>query len=189
MDINMKVLGQQLIVCQPDSLTNFNNLVSGTQNFVKFKFELDESWTDLTIFAQFTQNSNSYNIYLDENNSVFLPTEIENGKCGLLLYGVKDNIIAITDCLKFKVKKNEFNGSVENIEITETLYNQLIDKINNITNILENKIEQITREYIEKELLDKISAEDFINHVYIGNEEPSEDSNIWIWVDTSEDSL
>lgn len=62
-------------------------IISGSQEFVKFHFELDSDWQQLTSFAQFTQGNMSYNEYLDENHDVFLPAEIVAGTCTLMLYG------------------------------------------------------------------------------------------------------
>ena len=188
MMINIKVLGQQLIVCQPDSLNKFNNLIAGTQKFIKFKFELDDSWQDLIIFAQFTQNNNSFDVYLDENNCVYLPGEIQQGKCSLILYGVKEEIIAISDCLSFKIKKNCLNNNSNNIEITESLYNQLVNKIDNFITELKAHTEEIVINYLNNELTNNLDNYDFTNHIYIGSEEPSENSDVWIWIDTSEDT-
>lgn len=59
-------------------------IVSGSQDFVRFHFELDSDWKKLTAFAQFTQGENSYNAYLDENHDAYLPPEITTGACTLM---------------------------------------------------------------------------------------------------------
>ena len=68
MRVYIDVVGQKLKIA-----INKKDFVSGSQNFVKFAFSLDADWDELTVFAQFQQDSNTYNVYLDENNCVYLP--------------------------------------------------------------------------------------------------------------------
>lgn len=98
MEILVNVIGQKLKIA-----TNLKCFVSGSQQFVKFTFNMDDSWDNLLTFAQFRQNGAAYNQYLDEDNSVYLPSEIGAGTCTLTLCGTGDDVRAITDCLKFTI--------------------------------------------------------------------------------------
>ena len=68
MDIIIKVNGQKL---QP--VTNLKSIVSGTQEFIRFIFNLDNDWAALTptngnnnhTFAQFVQDGTAYSVFLD----------------------------------------------------------------------------------------------------------------------------
>ncbi len=93
--------------------TNLKHLVAGTKQFIKIKFNLSNDWDGLNTYAQFIQDNNSYNVYLDSENSVFLPLEIKEGKCKIVLYGTNGTIIAITDYLELTIKKNLINDSKE----------------------------------------------------------------------------
>ena len=70
------VIGQKLI------LNEKQTIVSKSQEFVEFKFNLSNEWKDLLVFAQFKQGEESYNIYLDDDNKCFLPSEIKDGSDG-----------------------------------------------------------------------------------------------------------
>lgn len=122
MDILVNVINQKL-----KTKANTKRLVSGTQKFIRFKFSLDDAWDSLSVFAQFIQNGKAYNDYLDENNSVYLPPEIEDGKFDVLLYGSGSNTIATTNYLTFEVDKNILISDAQSTEITESLYNKLVN--------------------------------------------------------------
>ena len=122
MDILVNVIDQKL-----KTKANTKRLVSGTQKFIRFKFSLDDAWDDLSVFAQFIQNGKAYNDYLDENNSVYLPPEIKDGKFDVLLYGSGSNTIATTNYLTFEVDKNILISDAQSTEITESLYNKLVN--------------------------------------------------------------
>lgn len=141
MNININVIGQKMCI------TSCDEIVSGTQLFVRFKFNFDEDWNNLTVFAQFQQGNMAYNEYLDENCSVFLPTEIKSGKCILVLYGVKDKVIATTNFLILNILENKVISDANSTEISESLYNQLVSQVNdlkeNVTD-LNDKLLQLT---------------------------------------------
>lgn len=122
MNILVNVINQKLKV-----KTNTKKLVSGTQKFIRFEFNLDNAWNDLLVFAQFVQNGKAYNDYLDENNCVYLPPEIAAGKFIVLLYGSGSNVIATTNYLTFEVDKNMLVSDAQSTEITESLYNKLVN--------------------------------------------------------------
>ena len=122
MNILVNVINQKLKI-----KANTKRLISGTQKFIRFEFILDDAWDDLLVFAQFIQNGRAYNDYLDENNSVYLPPEITEGKFNVLLYGSGSNVIATTNYLTFEVDKNMLVSDAQSTEITESLYNKLVN--------------------------------------------------------------
>ena len=125
--INVKVTNQKLHL-----VSTLGGFVSGSQNFVKFHFDMDSGWDNLTVFAQFGQSGNFYNNYLDSNCDAFLPAEIGPGTCTLMLYGSDSDVIATTNYLTITLDQSMFVGDASSTEISESLYNQLITRINAI---------------------------------------------------------
>ncbi len=127
MDILVNVANQKLKIA-----TNLKSLVAGTQEFVRFVFNLTGDWDGLLTFAQFTQNGVSYNQYLDADNSAYLPSEIGVGTCTLMLYGSNDRTIATTNYLTLFIDENILVGDAQSTEISESLYNQLVTRVNTL---------------------------------------------------------
>lgn len=98
--------------------------------FIRFVFDMSDDWDGLTTFAQFRQGDNSYNVYLDSNNSVTLPSEITSGECRMMLYGNGDeNVIATTGQIRFCVTDNSFVADDQSTIITPSLYEQMIERV------------------------------------------------------------
>ena len=95
MSILVNVINQKMVMSSCN-----NELVAGSQQFVKFRFNLDEDWKDLVSFAQFRQGENAYNQYLDEDNCAYLPPEIGVGTCTLMLYGSNNATIGTCEISK-----------------------------------------------------------------------------------------
>lgn len=127
MDILVNVANQKLKIA-----TNLKSLVAGTQEFVKFTFNLTGDWDDLMTFAQFQQNGVAYNAYLDDDNSAYLPSEIGVGTCTLMLYGSNDKTIATTNYLTLTIDENIIVSDANSTEISESLYTQLVTKVNTL---------------------------------------------------------
>lgn len=144
----INVVGQKM--CAP----TLKNLAQGSQRFVKFQFNFSEEWNSLKTFAQFRQNNVAYNQYLDEENCVYLPSEIESGVCTLMLYGSDESIIGTTNCLELIVNENGFLENAESTELTESLYNQLVTEFNQ----LKEQIDNFTglSDYYTKEEIDRL---------------------------------
>ena len=123
MDILMSVQGQSL------RNRSYSEMVSDTQEFIKFKFNLSDDWKDLLVFAQFTQGEDSYNVYLDDDKSVYLPAEIKEGAYTLTLYGTGGNVVATTNSRTFRLQKCRLVRDGKSTEITLTLYEQLVNRI------------------------------------------------------------
>ncbi len=128
MDILVNVANQKLKIA-----TNLKSLVSGTQEFVRFVFNLTGDWDNLVTFAQFRQNGIAYNQYLDDDKSAYLPAEIGTGTCTMMLYGSNNNTIATTNYLVLSLDENILVTDANSTEISQSLYNQLVTKVNTLT--------------------------------------------------------
>lgn len=128
MSIYVNVVNQRLSIA-----SSFDNIISGSQEFVKFKFNLGDEWNGLMTFAQFRQNGTAYNQYLDDDNCVFLPAEIGAGTCTLMLYGSGGKTIATTNYLILKIDSDILVSDAQSTEISQSLYNQLVAKIEAVT--------------------------------------------------------
>lgn len=135
MTILINVINQELRLATP-----FRTLVDGTQEFIKFKFVLDDAWLKITTFAQFVQDGTAYNIYLDDNKCAFLPSEINSGTFTLMLYGTGEHVIGTSNYLTLKMIDNIFVGDAQSTEITESLYTQLVNRVNTLDNTIKDKI-------------------------------------------------
>lgn len=127
MSIVVNVLNQKMHIS-----SNADWLVAGSQQFVKFKFNLSSGWDGLKVFAQFRQGDNSYNQYLDDENCVFLPPEIKAGTCTLMLYGSNETIIGTTNYLTLKIGENHLVSNAQSTNISTSLYAQLISQMTEI---------------------------------------------------------
>lgn len=128
MDILVNVVNQKLKVA-----TNLRNLIAGSQEFIRFVFSLDSGWDGLRVFAQFIQDGTAYNQYLDEDNSAYLPPEIVAGTVNILLYGTGGNTIATTNYISLVLDDNILIQDANNTEITQSLYQQLVNIVNSYT--------------------------------------------------------
>lgn len=123
MTVYVDVVGQTLIV--PNRMV----YIEGTQEFIRFTFNLDDDWKELTTFAQFVQNGVPYNKYLDNTYSVYLPSEIVNGVCTLTIYGTGHGRIGTASYLILKIEPNSLVDGEGTMVITQSLYDQLVDKV------------------------------------------------------------
>lgn len=101
MEVLVNVIGQKLRIA-----TNCKTFVEGTRNFIKFVFVLPDEWIGLDMQAQFIQDGAAFNRQLDSSHGAFLPDEIHDGKCELILYGAGGMTVALTDSLTLNIKKS-----------------------------------------------------------------------------------
>lgn len=163
MSILINVVNQKMYMS-----STMEGLVAGSQQFVKFQFNLTDEWDGLLTFAQFRQSGKAYNQYLDEDNCVYLPPEIGVGTCTLMLYGSHDTTIGTTNYLTLHIDENILISDADSTEISESLYNQLVTKINAITSWNDQGIAdieaaqkdlqiQINRKAAQSDLISEIS--------------------------------
>ena len=138
MEILVNVIGQKLKVT-----TNLKCFISGSQQFVKFIFNMDSEWDNLLTFAQFRQNGVAYNQYLDEDNSVYLPSEIGAGTCTLILYGTYNGVRATTNYLTLTIDESILVTDAQSTEISTSLYEQLVTKVNAITSFNDQSVYEL----------------------------------------------
>ena len=138
MNLLVSVVNQQLRL-----ETNVSNIIHGTQEFIRFVFSLTGDWNDLTTFAQFQQNGNVYNKYLDADNAVYLPAEIRPGKCNMLLCGTKGGNIAVTNFLTLTIDENIYVTNAESTEITQSLYDQLVANVAQQISTFANRVSNL----------------------------------------------
>ena len=131
MNIPVTVIGQKMILDTGQSI-----LAPGSQQFIKFVFDLSEDWNGLTIFAQWVQDGASYNKYLSADGSVFLPSEIGQGKCTMALYGTgSGSVIGTTLPLCLYIQDNSFVADGNSTDITQALYDQMMAALNGYVDV------------------------------------------------------
>lgn len=138
MDILINVAGQKLKV-----VTNLKKLVSDSQQFIRFIFNLDDEWDPLTTFVQFAQNNTAYNVFLDSENAAYLPSEIVPGKMTMVLYGSGGTVIGTTNYLTFDIEDYILVKNAQSTEISQSLYDQMIDRITQYKAETEGAIEEL----------------------------------------------
>ena len=171
MDILVNVSGQKLKIA-----TNYKNIVEGSQRFVRFIFDLPDDWQELTVFAQFAQNGTGYNVYLDEDNSVYLPTEITAGTCTLVLYGTKSTTIATSNYLTLYIDENIIISDIESTDITTPLYNQLVAMVQSEVGSLKNMVGGPNVASTVSAMTDHSKV-----YVYVGSESGYTKGNWYYW--------
>lgn len=176
MDVRINVVGQKLVVS-----SNYIRLIGGSNKFIRFVFALDSSWEGLMPYAQFTQDETSYNVYLDENNSVFLPPEIEDGTCTLTLGGSGNGVIATTDYVKFNITGSILSEGQESTDITESMYEQLVDRVVSVRDAQSEFNSLITTESDERKSADTEIRQLIANE---SNQRQSDISSVQLSIDT-----
>lgn len=162
MSILVNVINQKMVMSSCNT-----ELVAGSQQFVKFRFNLDEDWDGLVTFAQFRQGTNAYNQYLDEDNCAYLPPEIGVGTCTLMLYGSYDKTIGTTNYLTFKVGENILISDAQSTDISESLYTQLVTRIEALTSWNGQSVSDLERKVqdLSATVNRKASSADLINEI------------------------
>lgn len=155
------------VVNQKMSITStFDNIVSGSQNFVKFRFNLSEDWDGLMPFAQFAQNGIAYNQYLDDDNCATLPAEIGAGTCTLMLYGSAGTKRATTNYLTLKIDKDILVQDASSTEISQSLYDQLVAMVDAVSTFnsqgfidLQNAVTQLQSQMSDRATVTALTQE------------------------------
>lgn len=162
MDILINVVNQKLKIA-----TNLKSLVSGTQNFIRFVFNTSGEWDSLVMFAQFVQNGIAYNQYLDDNRSVYLPSEISAGTFTMMLYGNNETVIGTTNYLTLTVDENILISDAQSTDISSSLYDQLVTKVNSFIAYNEQKISDIVsaNDRFEQKISQKVDVSDLAEEI------------------------
>ena len=119
MKIPIKVSGQKMRLP-----SNYKFIAPKSQKFVNFVFDLSSDWDGLTIFAQFGQNGEGYNQYLDENNRA--KTAHGNSKMGGIFKGVsaKDLRLMADAIVKNKGSENQYDYGITEEGVLYSVQNQ-----------------------------------------------------------------
>ena len=140
---------------QTIELKTDKNIASDTIDFVELIFTFCDSWEGYTKTVQFTQRTNTYNVYLGVNDTrCFLPSEITDGLCSISVFGNKeDTKRATTIPLNIRVKRSGFIEDALNPEkATPSIIEQLTAAVGNAEAIAGNA------ETIAEKLQDKVSV-------------------------------
>ena len=102
--------------------------------FVKIHFVFDNNWKPLHKVVQFTQDENTYNRMLgNEETSCFLPSELLAGTVKMSLFGYdaasSETVRATTVVKTLYIRPSGFEGENSNVPPTPDLYQQLLEKI------------------------------------------------------------
>ena len=103
-------------------------------SFVKIYFVFDNNWKPLHKVVQFTQDENTYNRMLgNEETSCFLPSELLAGTVKMSLFGYdaasSETVRATTVVKTLHIRPSGFEGENSNVPPTPDLYQQLLEKI------------------------------------------------------------
>lgn len=147
MEMSIKVAGQRMQIER-----HWNKFTEGTQKFVKFKFNLSSDWSGLTTFAQFVQGEDTaVSVYLDENDSVYLPPEIVEGKCFLVLSGTNGtDVVATSEAIELTIDDSHLVSNAQGTEITQSLYMQLVDRFKDIVTNQSELITQSIEDWLDE---------------------------------------
>ena len=122
MEVPVIVEGQRMIMEQSGY-----RFAPKSQKFIKFMFRFSDDWAGLTVFAQWKQGNNVYNSFLDYNDCVYMPMELTDGQCMMMLYGTgEDGVIGTTLPIKLCISNDLFVADSDSTVITQSLYDQLV---------------------------------------------------------------
>lgn len=189
MDILVNVVNQKLKIP-----TNIKNFVAGTQEFIRFTFNLADEWDSLTTFAQFAQDGVAYNQLLDSDNCVYLPSEIKEGTFTLMLYGSGGTTIATTNYLTLKLDGNVFVDDAQSTNISQPIYTQLVNLLDSYmatSTDVESQVATLTQRIdnmvapdagdvtADSEVADARVGNDSVTYASLGTAIRTQVSNIW----------
>lgn len=102
-----------------------------SQNAIEVLFEFDETWQGYTITAQLTKLQSTYNLLLDADNKVLVPSDITEGLWYVSVFGVKGSITrntTISACINV-VRGGYVTSGTPPVPPTPDLYQQLISQV------------------------------------------------------------
>ena len=141
-------------------------IIAGTQQFIRFLFELSPNWDNMQVYAQFGQNGEAYNVLLI-NNIAYLPPEIGPGKCTLLISGSNGTEKGITNAVELDIQENILVVNAHSTQITRDLYDQMLNLVlhnaidtDQIQDSLLELMRQQLQEYIDSHELEVLMLPD-----------------------------
>lgn len=118
MDISVSVVGQKMYLQTGNYI-----YAPGTNNFVRFLFDLSDDWDGYMMFAQWRQGNNTYNAYLDSANRAYLPMEIVSGECTMMLCGtLSTNHVGTTKPVKLCIVDDVYVSDSNSTGLTKDQY-------------------------------------------------------------------
>lgn len=135
-DIKMRVEGQKLKFVSPT-----RHFPKGSNDFVRFLFDISDDWDGLMNFVQFRQGAMSSNEYLDfvtvtedgvpkDYAFVCLPQWLRPGPATMVLFGTgNETMVGTTNYAILHIDDNGFIPDAETSDMSETLYQQLINRM------------------------------------------------------------
>lgn len=105
MDIIAIVKGQKMRL-----VANNSCYISGSNGFVRFKYELSDEWKNLSVIAMFEQNGQISSQTVTDGYA-FLPSDICEGNCDMTLFGIGGTIFATTNRVPLIINKDISNIS------------------------------------------------------------------------------
>lgn len=145
MDIIVNVINQRLIV-----QSNHKTLVEGSNNFIRFVFNFSDDWNGMTKVALFGQDISTYAKPLDNENTVYLPSEIVRGDFALTVNGTLDEKVATTSVLYMHVdRQTPISKDMESMP--ETVYDRIVLKIYEYYTDMQNAYQEFTDGVIASE--------------------------------------
>lgn len=124
MDILVIVDGQRLKLA-----ANQSHHIEGSNQFVKFRFDLSDEWKGLATHVQFIQNGEAYGQILDgewNNKYAFLPNGIAEGECKMVLWGGNGDVRATTNYITLIIGKDISTANTLSENINRTDYEQAL---------------------------------------------------------------
>lgn len=124
MDILVIVDGQRLKLA-----ANQSHYIEGSNQFVKFRFDLSDEWKELAAHVQFIQNGKPYGQILDgewNNKYAFLPNGIVEGECKMVLWGSNGDVRATTNYITLIIDKDISTANTLSENINRTDYEKAL---------------------------------------------------------------
>lgn len=132
---------------------DFIKVVSGSQNYVKAKFNFSDDWAGLTKTARFTCNEESFDLILEQDECM-IPWEVikESGFFDVSVFG--GSLITV-DVARVYVTESGYAEGGSPLPPTPSVYEQIIDKLNEIE-------AEFSIEGIQKTVDEFLATKDFI---------------------------
>lgn len=121
-------------------------IADGSVDFVKIEFRPSREWDGYLMHAQFRQGVNVYTVLFDENNSVFLPSEITAGEVEISVFGYAEGRPNRGTSIPYTqiVRQSGFTSeSSIPIPPTPDLYTQLLKEIDSAVTRAEDAAEGV----------------------------------------------